>query len=422
MDNENRMLYPMKFIPVPGLRDWGGNAMLTSFGKKLCVPDGRRERVLTADDRVGECYDVADLGYIDSMIDNGWFGGNTLSELMNTYLERVTGERAFNWYGTQFPVTVKWIDARDRMPLRVNPDDDTAAQRYDAFGKTALWYVAEAGEDAALYLGFASEVSASDFYAKCNDGSVDELLNVVRPKKGDSFLIKPGTVYSARGVVLVEISEASELSFVLHDPYGGDTQLGEAFDLIDFGPFSACCGECCGDRDGDCCCHGHEHGCEHSHCGEHEHCQERGHDDRSAVKLAVCPQFTASGIRLDDPMHIYCERFGSFLIYTCVEGEASLQTASEDGKRTEQCVLRRGETVLVPAEVPDFFIVPRDKDTFLIETGLSDVEDDSEECCGHGDCGHDHEGCDHDCGEHFGDEPEDDDFGVDAGWSPHIYN
>lgn len=380
MDSEERILYPMKFIPVPGIRVWGGDRMVSEYGKKLFVSEGRRRRMVTAGDNVGECYDVADLGYVDSMIDNGWFGGNTIGDLMKTYLERVVGEKSFGWYGTQFPVTVKWIDARRRTPLTVNPDDETAEQRYDAFGRTALWYVAEAGPGAALYLGFADRTDAGEFYSRCADGSVAELLNVVRPKKGDSFLISPGTVHAAEDVVLVEVSEASGISFAVHD-WGGEgaeentaLQLEEAFDIIDFGPYRRC---------------GEDGRCRHDHHDHHEHHDhDEGHGG-PAEKLSECAHFTVSEIRLQDPMHIYSGRFDSFLLYVCVEGSASLQFASGDGKGTEQFVLRKGETALVPAEVPDFFLLPLEGGTVLIEAGAG-VIPDAEEFCDEPGHHHDH--------------------------------
>ena len=153
-------------------------------------------------------YDLADLGFIDSVAGSGPLGGNTLSELMETYLDRLVGDAAFEYFGTQFPVMVKTLTVRGRTSLHVNPDDEVAAQRYDAFGKTALWHVVEAGKDARLFLGFRRDVSAEEFYRKCQEGGVEDLL----------------------------IAESSELWFRLHD-WGSlerEIHLEEAFDLISF--------------------------------------------------------------------------------------------------------------------------------------------------------------------------------------------
>lgn len=86
--------------------------------------------------------------------------------------------------------------------------------------------------------------------------------------------------------------------------------------------------------------------------------------------LVECPQFCVSKIALTDPLHIYTEHFGSFIVYICLEGAASIQVPStkENG---EACMdnyeFKKGETILVPADMPDFFLVPRDADTLLLE-------------------------------------------------------
>ena len=78
MENENKKLTPMRFLSDKTEMPWG-----------------------TVE------YKLADLGFIDSMASEGWLKGNNLSDIMQTYLERVVGETSFNWYGTQFPVLVK---------------------------------------------------------------------------------------------------------------------------------------------------------------------------------------------------------------------------------------------------------------------------------------------------------------------------
>ena len=205
---DEKKLTPMRFQPEKVERKWG----------------------------VAE-YRIADLGYIDSVALDGWLSGNSISDIMQTYLERFTGEVPFEYYGTQFPVMVKWLDIKGRTSLHVNPDDEAAEQRYDAFGKTALWYVAAAGADAKLFLGFNREVTAEEFYRKCLDGTVEELLNVVKPKVGEHYLVTPGMVHAAQDVRLLEVAESSELWFRLH-AWGdeeAELHLEEAFDLIDAG-------------------------------------------------------------------------------------------------------------------------------------------------------------------------------------------
>ena len=85
-----KKLYPFKFIPVASRRPWGGNALVKELSKKFveCDDEGN-ETELGADVRIGESWELADMGIVDSVISNGWLAGNTIEEVMETYLERV---------------------------------------------------------------------------------------------------------------------------------------------------------------------------------------------------------------------------------------------------------------------------------------------------------------------------------------------
>ena len=94
--------------------------------------------------------------------------------------------------------------------------------------------------------------------------------------------------------------------------------------------------------------------------------------------LVECPQFSVAKIALTDPLHIYTEKFNSFIVYICLEGAASIQVPStkENGEAyMENYEFCKGETILVPADMPDFFLVPRDTDTLLLEAVTRPVEE-----------------------------------------------
>ena len=279
-------------------------------------------------------YRIADLGYIDSVAVDGWLSGNSISDIMQTYLERIAGEVAFDYYGTQFPVMVKWLDIKGRTSLHVNPDDEAAEQRYDAFGKTALWYVAATGPDAKLFLGFKRDVTAAEFYEKCLDGTVEELLNTITPRVGEHYLVTPGMVHAAQDVRLLEVAESSELWFRLHA--WGDEELElhleDAFDLIDFKAYRVP--------------------------------KAKANPEAVTESIAVTPQFSVNEIRLKDPVRI-SDQGGSFRLYACVKGAGSVQAEGMDNLR-----FRAGDAVLVPAELKDFILAPTDRETLLLEALL----------------------------------------------------
>ena len=304
---ENKKLTPMKFLPERQQMPWGTME-----------------------------YKLADLGFVDSLSSEGWLGGNNLSDIMQTYLERVVGETSFDWYGTQFPVMVKRLEVKGHTSLHVNPDDETAEQRYDAFGKTALWYVEAAGPEARLYLGFKRPVSAAEFYSACQDGTVEALLHSVKPRPGESYLVKPGMVHAAKDVTLLEVAEASELWFRLWDWGAEDRELHleEAFDLVNLDPWRKA--------------------------------------DTQAGASVVTEQFTAQQLPLEQPLRSRRDPEDTFLLYIGLKGSAQVQA---DGATYR---IAPGEVLLVPAEVNDFVLLPEAAGTLLWEVRMDPRKGDDE--------------------------------------------
>ena len=391
-----KKLYPLKFIPVPSRRPWGGSALVAELGKHFVeVDEEGNETVLGTDVLIGESWELADMGTEDSVVENGWLAGNTIGEIMETYLERIVGENVYNFYGRQFPLLIKFLDINDKLSVQVHPDDEVAAERYDSLGKAEIWYIMDAKPGAKMYCGFTRDITAQEFYERCQNGTVEEVLNVIYPKKGDVIYITPGTVHAADGGILIaEIQESSDMTFRLYD-WGREfnpatarkMHLEEAIDVIDYRAFDPgiyrkgpLWGEeasyvPCQPRECDCTCEGE---CE-CHEGEECHCHEEGHEchchdmsqeGQMIQDLVACPQFSVAKIALTDPLHIYTEQFESFIVYICLEGAASIQVPStkENGEAyMENYEFKKGETVLVPADMPDFYLVPRDPDTLLLE-------------------------------------------------------
>jgi mannose-6-phosphate isomerase len=246
----------------------------------------------------------------------------------------------------------------------------------------------DAKPGAKMYCGFTREVSAQEFYDRCHNGTVDEILNVIEPRKGDVIYITPGTVHAADGGLLIaEIQESSDMTFRLYD-WGREfnpatarkTHLDEAIDVIDYRAFDFGLyrkGPLWGEEASNepckataCCCEGE------CHCHEHHHAE-----GGVVETLVESPQFNVTKLNLTDPLHIYTEQFGSFIVYICLDGAASIQVPSvkENGEAyMHNYEFAKGETILVPAEMPDFYLVPRDRSTVLLEAVTRPVEEQDE--------------------------------------------
>ena len=314
-----KKLYPLKFIPVPSRRPWGGSALVNELGKHFVeVDEEGNETVLGADVLIGESWELADMGIEDSVVENGWLAGNTISEIMETYLERVVGEDVYNHFGRQFPLLIKFLDINEKLSVQVHPDDQVAAERYDSLGKAEIWYIMDAKPEAKMYCGFNRDTTAQEFYDRCQNGTVDEILNVIYPKKGDVIFITPGTVHAADGGILIaEIQESSDMTFRLYD-WGREfdpatarkMHLDEAIDVINYNAFDPSIyrkGPLWG--------------------------EESQEEDHMIQNLVECPQFNVSKIRLTDPLHIYTEKFESFIVYICL---LQTPTHEQDCKQTSE--------------------------------------------------------------------------------------
>ncbi|MCQ2140733.1 MAG: class I mannose-6-phosphate isomerase [Bacteroidales bacterium] len=319
---EERKLYPFKFIPIEDSFAWGEDK-----------------------------HQLADLGYRDTFVKSGWLGGVSISEVMDMYMDRVVGDNTFRYYGRQFPVSVKIVDARERTPLVVHPDDEVAAERYDSLGKAKLWYVLEATTASKIYLGFSEDTDASALYAACLAGDASSLLNEVKVRKGDHFVICPGTVHAAEGVKLLEISEASPLDFCLcawgrevGEQFDPSLNVVDALDFIDYKRYKASA--------------------------------EALPKDQISEKLAVRREFTVSRMPLVNTVRIHSDEPTGFSVYSCIDGEVNVMVQEEEDKKSYQ--LKAGETMLVPADVLDFYLEPAKSGTVILETVLDPIIEEDE--------------------------------------------
>lgn len=314
---EEKKLYPFRMIPIAGSE--------------------------------GENVQIADMGYLDSRIRNGWLAANSLSEVMDMYMDRVVGEQLFAAYGRQFPLLVRTLDTETAaLPLMVCPDDSTATERYDFLGKTKMWYVLSVSDDARMDLGFRDDVESAEFYAACRHGEVEPLLHSFRPKAGESFLVRPGTVHSARGVKLLEVAQSSPLDFKIFgwgkamggDEFDESLNLEAAFDFIDYRKYEAV--------------------------------QAQAPAGEGRVRLASCNLFTVTLLDLKSPLDIKPGAQNGFSAYTCIKGSAMVRPPKGENE-IEAAALKEGESVIVPAEVGEFFLVPASGDTVLVESIVQNV-------------------------------------------------
>lgn len=134
-----------------------------------------------------------------------------------------------NWLGThplnvmkgkpELPILIKLIDAKKKLSVQVHPDDEYAnTYENGSFGKTEMWYVIDARNNAEVIYGFSQDVTKEQVRMAIKNDSIEQLLNHVPVKKNDLFYIESGTVHAiGSGCLIVEIQESSNLTYRLYD-------------------------------------------------------------------------------------------------------------------------------------------------------------------------------------------------------------
>ncbi len=117
-----------------------------------------------------------------------------------------------------FPLLIKLLDAKGNLSVQVHPSDDYALANEHSFGKSEMWHIIDADEGSGLYVGLKEDSSKEEIEKRLKDGTILEVLNFVKVKPGDTFMIKPGTIHAiGAGVRLIEIQQNSDLTYRLYD-------------------------------------------------------------------------------------------------------------------------------------------------------------------------------------------------------------
>ena len=206
----------------PACKDylWGGRRLIEEFGieydKKFLA-----EAWLLSTHKDGT-----------STIENG--------EILTEYIKRHGSEilgtncRRFR----DFPILIKFIDARENLSVQVHPPDDYALIHEEQLGKSEMWYVLDADKNSVLYCGFKKKISRDEFIERIKNNSLIEVLNAVPARRGDVIFIPAGTIHAVgKGVLLVEIQENSNVSYRIYD-YGRNRPLhiDNALDVTNLNP------------------------------------------------------------------------------------------------------------------------------------------------------------------------------------------
>jgi len=320
------MLYPLKFKPILFPKIWGGNRI-----KKLYPESAALENV-------GESWEISAVDGHFSEVANGFLAENTLDELVEVYLGDLVGDKIFDLFGGQFPLLVKIIDTAQNLSIQVHPNDEIAMERHDSLGKTEMWYVLDADDDAFVIAGFNQKITEKEYLKAVENSTLEEKLKKIPVKKGDVIFIPAGCVHSiGKGCLILEIQQSSDITYRIYDYNRIDsnglqrklhTEL--AVDAIDFDNW------------------------------ENNKIIPKILPD-TLTELIDCENFTTNILELsvNKKFELSLSKIDSFVLLSVVEGEIFCEYQGGEIK------VKTAETILIPAEMDSITLIAKDKAKIL---------------------------------------------------------
>lgn len=203
----------------PSCKDyiWGGNRLKEEYG------------IAYEGEILAEAWELSCHPDGPSYITNGKYAGSTLKEYIDSEGKEVLGTHCRRF--RDFPILTKFIDAKDNLSIQVHPDNRYALKNEGQYGKTEMWYVMDAGENAFLYYGFRREIDREEFARRIREDTLLEVLNAVPVQKGDVLFIESGTIHAiGKNILIAEIQQNSNVTYRVYD-YGRVGKDGKKRDL-----------------------------------------------------------------------------------------------------------------------------------------------------------------------------------------------
>ncbi|MBE6747764.1 MAG: class I mannose-6-phosphate isomerase [Ruminococcaceae bacterium] len=300
-------MYPIKLNPVFKEIVWGGERLKSDYGYESDLNNIAEAWVLTARNDG------------DNTVKNGEYSGQSFTELIKNN-PQFLGKKGEKY--NEFPLLIKFIDAKSDLSIQVHPDDDYARKHENSLGKTEAWYVLDCSEDAELIYGFNKEISKEEFESSIKDNSFLNYVNKVKVKKGDIFFIEAGTLHAiGGGILLAEVQQNCNTTYRVYD-YGRlvdgkprELHIKKALDVTNTLP--------------------------PTRSAEAEGNVENI-EDAKIQKLCSCEFFTMTSLELNGKYNYNCSN-DSFLSVLILEGRGSITVDNT------AVSVKKGDSIFIPA-------------------------------------------------------------------------
>lgn len=303
----NTKLYPLTFTPIIKEKLWGGEKLGSVLAKEI-----------GSSKKAGESWEISGVEGNISTVANGQLAGKNLVELIDEYQGELIGHDVYRTFGNKFPLLIKFIDANDDLSIQVHPDDELAAKRHQSFGKTEMWYVVDAEENATLITGFNKPTNKQEYLKYFESGKLTELLNKEPVNNDDVFFLPAGRVHTiGKGLLIAEIQQTSDITYRIYDfdrvdehGVGRELHIEEAIDAIDY-----------------------------TYHDEYKTLYDKSAEE---IEIGNSAYFITNRLVFDEIIHRNYAAFDSCVILMCLEGGGEL---SYDGGAVSYTL---GDSILIP--------------------------------------------------------------------------
>ena len=300
---------PLKFNALLKQTLWGGDKIIPfkNLNDKL--------------ENVGESWEISGVKGNETFVTEGEFAGKSLNDVVVALKANLVGKANYERFGNDFPLLIKFIDARQDLSIQVHPTDEIARKQGKERGKTEMWYIMNSDSNAKLYSGLKKEITPEQYKEMVENDTICDALAQYNVKEGDCFFLPAGRIHAiGTGCLLAEIQQTSDVTYRIYDfkrkdKDGNYRQLHtkEAAECIDYHV-------------------------ENDYRTEYVPAKNQG------VALVSCPYFSTAVYDLDEPMTLDYSELDSFVILIGMKGTGTI-TDNEGNTLT----LNAGETILVPA-------------------------------------------------------------------------
>ena len=300
---------PLKFKALLKQTIWGGDKI---------IPFKHLDDHL---DNVGESWEISGVPGNETVVADGEYAGKKLNELVIEQKDKLVGKANYERFGDEFPLLIKFIDARQALSIQVHPTDEIAKRQGKERGKTEMWYIMDSDKDAKLYSGLKMQITPEQYKAMVEDDTITDALAQYEVKENDCFFLPAGRIHAiGTGCFLAEIQQTSDVTYRIYDfkrkdKDGNYRQLHtkEAAECIDYTVLP-------------------------------DYRQNYTPAKNQGVSMVQCPYFNTAVYDLDEPMTLDYSELDSFVILIGLKGEAKI-TDNEGNEIT----LQGGESIVVPA-------------------------------------------------------------------------